>query len=654
MNWVTTEDGELRSQLECRRSRWVSPSLRDSVTDLGPVRKGGLLPIEEEEVTGGECSAAGEFPNPLLASSLPIGIPVGPAQSYTVSLPLPSPIEEVGTSSYLSTASVEEERTLSSLLAPLVSATEAAADLVAVDDADDLVPEVVEVEVQAVDGGRRAVTAPGVSEVGPSGSLLSSPFQMKDAALAALSGGEHDGAALLTVPDLAMGDGVAGKITGGLADFLVAHTGGNSVIPVTSVNYVSPSPLVGCADSEAPLLSGCDGIVDKGGMVSEEGLVSLTAREALRPPPTDGRRQPPLLPVEPAMMIGRGGLGLGAGGGLPLGGGGLDNVVRMGGDGGGGQSSRIYAHVVLPDRRADVELSYCPPADGGNFITMAESDRDAERWGSCLVGYFLQGSLPFGYVRSTVSRLWMKSGLIEVNSLDDGFYVFRFADSLSRDAVLEGGPWFVGGKPFLLRKWECLLSLTKETLSKIPVWASFFNVLLEYWTAAGLSRIASVIGQPIHLDRYTASRERLSYARVCIEVDAAGPCHREVRLRCGDREVLVKVKFDWFPARCEMCRVFGHATSGCPAQPRVPSRPAPPFQPEMTESAPTGLRTPSRGTWTIGVGGTVEAETDHLGWRVSQRRGHAPTTVGLGMQQQRGPGSVGAETSRDGGHFGRD
>ncbi|GAB2296301.1 hypothetical protein Dimus_030425, partial [Dionaea muscipula] len=77
-----------------------------------------------------------------------------------------------------------------------------------------------------------------------------------------------------------------------------------------------------------------DELVVEGGMVSEEGLASLAAGEGLRPSPTDGWREPPLSPVEPAMGTGRGGSVPGAGGGLLSGGGGLDTAGRVGGDGG--------------------------------------------------------------------------------------------------------------------------------------------------------------------------------------------------------------------------------------------------------------------------------------------------------------------------------
>ncbi|GAB2302468.1 hypothetical protein Dimus_036478 [Dionaea muscipula] len=160
-----------------------------------------------------------------------------------------------------------------------------------------------------------------------------------------------------------------------------------------------------------------------GGLVSEEARVSPVAREAMRSQPTDGLRQPPSSPVVPVSGAERG----------------------VGKD--GTYACRSFAHVVQADRRADVQLSYLPPPDGGNSIIMEEADGDKQHWGSCLVGHFLQGTLPFCFVKSSVTRQWSKFGLTEVKSLDEGFFMFRFGDSSSRDGVFEGRPWFVEAKP---------------------------------------------------------------------------------------------------------------------------------------------------------------------------------------------------------------
>ncbi|GAB2301795.1 hypothetical protein Dimus_035820, partial [Dionaea muscipula] len=61
-----------------------------------------------------------------------------------------------------------------------------------------------------------------------------------------------------------------------------------------------PSPLfVACCSLT---VDGRDAIMNGGGLVSEEVAVSPEAGAALRPQPTDGLRQPPLSPVEPALM----------------------------------------------------------------------------------------------------------------------------------------------------------------------------------------------------------------------------------------------------------------------------------------------------------------------------------------------------------------
>ncbi|KAL9400933.1 hypothetical protein Peur_004782 [Populus x canadensis] len=68
---------------------------------------------------------------------------------------------------------------------------------------------------------------------------------------------------------------------------------------------------------------------------------------------------------------------------------------------------------------------------------------------------------------------------------------------------------------------------------KVPVWVRLYNVPLEYWTIKGLSCVASAIGVPLHADHTTLLRKRLSYARVCVEIDACN------------------------------CNVFGHTTALC-------------------------------------------------------------------------------------------
>ena len=79
-------------------------------------------------------------------------------------------------------------------------------------------------------------------------------------------------------------------------------------------------------------------------------------------------------------------------------------------------------------------------------------------------------------------------------------------------------------------------SLSPREMDKFPVWVRLFNVPLEYWTVNGLSCVASGVGRPLHADGITLSRKRLSYARVCLEVDASAPLVRSSDLQCANGE----------------------------------------------------------------------------------------------------------------------
>ncbi|GKA03825.1 putative RNA-directed DNA polymerase, partial [Tanacetum coccineum] len=91
--------------------------------------------------------------------------------------------------------------------------------------------------------------------------------------------------------------------------------------------------------------------------------------------------------------------------------------------------------------------------------------------------------------------------------------------------VLENGPWLVEGKSLFVQKWEAGLCMEKPEPTRVLIWVRIMNVPLEAWNSNGISRLASSIGNPIIMDRITASMcekayGRASFARVLIEVDA--------------------------------------------------------------------------------------------------------------------------------------
>ena len=104
------------------------------------------------------------------------------------------------------------------------------------------------------------------------------------------------------------------------------------------------------------------------------------------------------------------------------------------------------------------------------------------------------------------------------------------------------------------------MAIDKDRISRLPIWVHFYNIPLEYWNQEGLSYIASMIGKPLHVDKMTASRRRITYARICIEIDAMDDWITSFELESVGNKSLVTiyVEYQWTPSRCSSCKCFGH------------------------------------------------------------------------------------------------
>ncbi|CAK8574901.1 unnamed protein product [Lathyrus sativus] len=74
-------------------------------------------------------------------------------------------------------------------------------------------------------------------------------------------------------------------------------------------------------------------------------------------------------------------------------------------------------------------------------------------------------------------------------------------------------------KPVFIREWSPELEMKEDLLRILPLWVTFPNLPLRLWGEKSLSKITSAIGKPITMDKCTAKKLRISYARILIEVD---------------------------------------------------------------------------------------------------------------------------------------
>ncbi|XP_043697261.1 uncharacterized protein LOC122648057 [Telopea speciosissima] len=108
------------------------------------------------------------------------------------------------------------------------------------------------------------------------------------------------------------------------------------------------------------------------------------------------------------------------------------------------------------------------------------------------------------------------------------------------------------------------MKLEKVELNSIPVWVTLTNLPFHFWNVEALSSIASVLGKPISTDKMTKTQERLSYARLCVEMEADHEFPDQVEVHDDDGLVFYqRIVYGWSPPRCNSCKVFGHSSGQC-------------------------------------------------------------------------------------------
>ncbi|KAK9671811.1 hypothetical protein RND81_12G056000 [Saponaria officinalis] len=174
----------------------------------------------------------------------------------------------------------------------------------------------------------------------------------------------------------------------------------------------------------------------------------------------------------------------------------------------------------------------------GEVLLDADDIKDKiSYWANTLVGQFIGGRSSLSKVQDFVAKFWNHVGKPKVVYFKKGWFFFRFATAEDMALVLRGSTWSLGGHALVLKHWSPEFSKELDTVSKVPVWVTLPNLDPLFWSEKALSKIGSKIGVPLYADPVTTLKERLSFARVMIEVD---------------------VEFEWVPYYYKHCKKLGH------------------------------------------------------------------------------------------------
>ncbi|GJV58646.1 hypothetical protein Tco_1464746 [Tanacetum coccineum] len=208
-------------------------------------------------------------------------------------------------------------------------------------------------------------------------------------------------------------------------------------------------------------------------------------------------------------------------------------------------------------------------------LPVANVERAKNRFANSLVGFFIGKRMAFQLVQNYVSNTWSKFGFQKVMKDDDDVFYFKFSSVTGLEQVLEQGPWMIRNQQLILTKWAPNLELSKDKVTKVPIWVKIHKVPIVAYSEDGLSLIASQIGRPVILDVFTSAMctkpwGRIGYARALIEVAADIELKKMVTMAVpiingeGYTKECMTVEYEWNPTRCSDCKVFGHSFVDCP------------------------------------------------------------------------------------------
>ncbi|TYK26656.1 DUF4283 domain-containing protein [Cucumis melo var. makuwa] len=207
-----------------------------------------------------------------------------------------------------------------------------------------------------------------------------------------------------------------------------------------------------------------------------------------------------------------------------------------------------------------------PKAIGDKIVVIPTEeviDQGIRVWENSLVGQLIDAKLPYSVIQRLVEKICGKIEMPIITILENDLICFQFRRSKSVEWILSRGPWHLGGKPMLFRKWTPAIVPESFVFNSVPVWITLGKLPMELWTEAGLAVVAGAVGKPISLDLATKERRRLSYARVCVELEGGSNMPSEITVNLRGVEFNVSVNYEWKPRKCNLCGAFGHSSSKC-------------------------------------------------------------------------------------------
>ena len=100
--------------------------------------------------------------------------------------------------------------------------------------------------------------------------------------------------------------------------------------------------------------------------------------------------------------------------------------------------------------------------------------------------------------------------------------------------------------------------LDVDIISQIAIWIEFPRLPIGYWSITTLIKVSNAIGITSITDGFSAKVEKMSYARVLIEIDILKFLPDIIVVETPSRTWNQSNEYEWSPKFCNNCTKLGH------------------------------------------------------------------------------------------------
>ncbi|XP_042016200.1 uncharacterized protein LOC121764210 [Salvia splendens] len=199
------------------------------------------------------------------------------------------------------------------------------------------------------------------------------------------------------------------------------------------------------------------------------------------------------------------------------------------------------------------------------YFSGAEIQKLATSLGHAIVGKFSH-SIPTSHqIQKALDTIKFRRGFTW-KYINAKHILVQFEDIADYARLLSGPKgtpvWYIDRHPMRVLKWSPDFDAYCES-PIAAIWCNLIGLPIHLFDQSALFAIGKLLGTTFQVDRATANKSRLSFARICIEIDITKPPPEEISLDICGHEVVQQVKWDKIPSYCGECKHVGHKSEVC-------------------------------------------------------------------------------------------